>query len=308
MKKLLAGFIVFIAAFAVGYMFVPELVTGSLKRPLHLERPSPEILELVRVIPETVVQTQTADTDDFNPEFTDLPNFDELYPDEPAEDETRGKLIEVFHEGIYRESEVVAKNGESWLVLVKSRSGYRLERSVAKVEKQKTVSWPGDEPEAVLTFKTSGPPIFAVRNITGLKAGSIPTLFQRGMWDGHKEGSPRNEEMSDGYRREFDLAGNKYMLRTSRGITKDGTKVAVLVLELDGVSQILVQKYHVPSDDRDIIGSLLWVGDLDNDGKLDLYFDDFNEKGSIGTELHLSTKAIPGKLVGLAASFGTAGC
>ena len=74
------------------------------------------------------------------------------------------------------------------------------------------------------------------------------------------------------------------------------------------MSQVIKQTYHVPSDERDIVGSLLWAGDLDGDGKLDLYFDEFNEKGFTATELHLSSLAKSGELVKLAASFGMAGC
>lgn len=246
--------------------------------------------------------------DDFVPEFHGLPTFDELFPDEPVTKVPEEKLIEIFDDGVYRQDEVVAKNGESWLVLVKKASTFSLQRSTALVKKRKTVSWPGDEPDAKLSFNVSGKPIFALKNIRGLQPGSVTTLFQRGVWEDSERSESANEELSDGYRREFFLHDNRYILRTSLGITKDGTKVAVLVLELNGVSQVIVQKYHEQSDDRDIIGSLLWAGDLDIDGKLDLYFDDFNEKGAVGTELHLSTYATPSTLVGLAASFGTAGC
>ena len=53
---------------------------------------------------------------------------------------------------------------------------------------------------------------------------------------------------------------------------------------------------------------LLWAGDIDRDGKLDLYFDQFNEKGFFGVDLYLSSLAADGDLLGLAAGFGSAGC
>lgn len=245
---------------------------------------------------------------DFAPEFRDLPTFDELFPDESVAKVSQERLIEIFDDGIYRQDEVVAKNGESWLTLVKKPDSLYLQRTTASVKKLKTVSWPGDEPDAKLSFNVSGKPIIALKNIHGLQPGPVTTLFQRRVWQDSENSESANEELSDGYRREFFLNDNKYILRTSRGITTDGTKVAVLVLELNGISQVIVQKYHVPSDDRDIIGSLLWAGDIDRDGKLDLYLDDFNEKGAVGTELHLSSYATSINLVGLAASFGTAGC
>ncbi len=291
MKRWTIGSVAFFASLAIGTAAAPFFLFNS--PPVE---PSPERPELSEIV---------AAQDDFLPEFRDLPTFDELFPDEPVVKIPEERLIEIFDDGIYRQDEVVAKNGESWLVLVKKETTFSLQRSMASVKKQKTVSWPGDDPDAKLSFNVSGKPIIALRNIRGLQPGPVTTLFQR---EDSENSESQNEELSDGYRREFFLNDNKYILRTSRGVTKGGTKVAVLVFEHNGVSQVIVQKYHVPSDDRDIIGSLLWAGDLDTDGKLDLYFDDFNEKGSVGTELHLSTYATPDTIVGLAASFGTAGC
>ena len=85
--------------------------------------------------------------------------------------------------------------------------------------------------------------------------------------------------------------------------------MALLVLDSEGKSQIIKRIPHVPSHDRDIIGSLRWAGDLDDDGILDFYISEFNEKGYTLTELFLSTHAREdGALVGLAGSFAAAGC
>ncbi|MGD9628462.1 MAG: hypothetical protein AB7V18_04385 [Pyrinomonadaceae bacterium] len=241
--------------------------------------------------------------DEFVPEFHGLPTFDELFPDERVVDKRKGKLIEIFDDGLYRQSEVVAKNGEGWLVLTKNGGKFSIQRSIALVQKQRSVSWPGDENDVKLSFKIFGKPVFALKDIRGIRIGPVATLFHTGMRD---EG--KSEELSDGYRRNFVLGQNSYILRTSQGVTKDDVKVAVLVLEHKGITQIITQKYHEPTDDRDIIGGLLWVGDLDGDNELDLYFNDYNEKGGVGTELHLSTYAADGKLVGLAADFGALGC
>src|SRR5690606_25194022 len=136
-----------------------------------------------------------------------------------------------------------------------------------------------------------------------LRPGNVPVVYNRQMWD---DGG--DSELSDGYRREFVLGSMTYILRTSRAVTRDGSKVAVLVLEHNGKSQVIDKNFHWPEEDRDIIGSLIWAGDLDGDGRLDLYTDLFNEKGSVTTRLHLSTSASDGKLVGTAATFSSSGC
>ena len=154
----------------------------------------------------------------------------------------------------------------------------------------------------------AGSALLALKGIQGLKAGPVKTLFIQDSYFGDEDAEIANEELSNDYRRKFSLNEHSYVLRTSRGLTKDGHKVAILVLESNGIVQVIKQTRHFPTDDRDIFGSLLWVGDLNNDGRLDLYLDEFNEIGAFSGELYLSSEAELGKLVNLVALFGTAGC
>lgn len=108
--------------------------------------------------------------------------------------------------------------------------------------------------------------------------------------------------METGYKHDFNLNESWYTLRVATAVDNRGSKIAALVLEHEDKSQIVTVNYD------GIIGNLLWIGDLDNDGKIDLYIDQFNEKGYNGVGLYLSTHAAPGKMVNLAATFGTAGC
>jgi len=167
----------------------------------------------------------------------------------------------------------------------------------------KTNSWPGDELDAKLSFNVTGEPQLAFRNISGLKPGKMVTLFRS-----HGDSNDFSLQMADTFNVNFTLGNEYYTLRTSKGLTKDGTKVAVLVLESNDITQVIKQIYHSDRDDKDIIGNLLWAGDMDGDGKLDLYFDEFNEKGGTLTELHLSSQAESDDLVKKVADFGLAGC
>lgn len=262
------------------------------------------------VIPETQVENTevsplpTSDQrDKFNPEFLDLPQPDYDYYDDLR---LHGKLVHVAGGEIYRRSEVVAKTGQSWFVLTKHGTKYAIRKSTARVQKLNSVSWPGDEKDSKLNFRVGGKPILALRGVQGINSGSVVTLFlDESRID--PDAIIKNEEMSNGYRREFNLNDHTYTLRVSSALSIDGTELAVLVLESDGTTQILEQTSHVPGD-RDIIGDLIWAGDLDGDQKLDLYFDQFNEIGAFSSSLYLSTHAKEGKLLDLAAVFNTSGC
>lgn len=258
--------------------------------------------------PTIVVKDQTSEkskapADDFNPEFYDLPNFEDVdYPQ-------AGKHLIDLHQvdGVYRESEVIARNRQNWLVFGERNNHYLLEYSKAKVKRLSTTSYTGEENDVRLTFDTEAKPILAFRNFEPLRPSTITTIYLR----------PTTEEidmrnlpigaMEDGYSRDFNLHDSWYTLRVSKGIQKDGTKVGVLVLEHDDQKQVVDFTQYFEGEPV-IIGDLLWVGDLDNDRKLDLYINRYNEKGGFGGFLFLSSEADAGKMVKLSATWGLAGC
>ncbi|MGD9587922.1 MAG: hypothetical protein AB7Q37_07470 [Pyrinomonadaceae bacterium] len=264
---------------------------------------APDFMVKRSVTAEPIVASEAVPSNTFVPKFRDLPNFDEIKYRKPS-----GKLIELLEDGIYRRSDLVAKNGEKWLVMIGKGDHSQLYVRRANVKLLNSISWLGDEKDAQLTFDGLwGDRIIALRSVRNVKEGPITTLFLKKLYAEDKNGLPDHEEISTDYIRDFFLSGNKYSLYTAIGSTRDGTTAAVLVLETEGKQQIIRQVKHVERD-RDIFGSLLWVGDMDRDGKLDIYLDEFNGIGFTATELHLSSHADPGKLVGLAADFGMPGC
>jgi hypothetical protein len=72
-----------------------------------------------------------------------------------------------------------------------------------------------------------------------------------------------------------------------------------LELVSNGVTQVL---YSAPAEANEPAWEILWAGDLDGDGKLDLYL-------QLGDEriLFVSTKAASGQVVGKFAVFRTKG-
>lgn len=291
MKRWAIGFVVFLLTLGIGTAVAVFFII------------SPE----AEYIPETVVETvsvQAAQTEAkgaFVPEFRDLPDFDQIEYRKPP-----GELIHILGDGVYRRSDVVAKSGEDWMVLTKNH-GFSISKHKANVKRLNSVSRPGDEKDALISFPTlSTPPLIAVKSLRGVKPGPVLTFHFRN-WVADDDAESDDSQLSTGYNRKFVIGTRAFVLRTGLGITRDGSKAHVLVLEVDGVKQIVKQMPYF-SGEMEIIGSLLWAGDMDGDRKLDLYFDEFNEKGFTATELHLSTYAENGKLVGLAADFGMPGC
>ena len=116
---------------------------------------------------------KVSDNSDIALEFFNLPDEIE-YP------ESTNSLIDVFETGNpYRESEVVAKSGETWLGLFYQNEKSSLISTVVNVKKLRTISYPGDEHDVRLKFDHPGVPILAVRNIKNLKPGNVTTLYHR---------------------------------------------------------------------------------------------------------------------------------
>jgi hypothetical protein len=233
--------------------------------------------------------------------------FRDLGPDETIFPES-DDLIDLFEtDGLLRESEAVAKSGEEWTVLFEQNGTYSLKRSTAKVVRKRTTSYPGDENDVQLSFSSVGVPIFAIRNLRAVRRGPVTTLYHR---PSEAEIDRRHlpiGSMQTGYKQDFNLNGSFYTLRVSRGLGQNGKTVGLLVLDHNGISQIIARTFY-DSSSGEIIGRLLWVGDLDGDGKVDFYFDRDNEIGAFQVGLYLSSRAKPGELIRLAALFGTAGC
>jgi len=295
MKRHLSGLIIYILTMSLG-LCLGWFFAGA--QPVESEA-----VIAIEKTPTTQVPAPVAKRTPFNAEFQGLARDDEIvYP------QLDNDLIDVYNtEGIYRESEVVAKSGEKWLTLFETNGRYSMKWATAKVKKTTSISYPGDEFDVHLKFDKPGSPVFSVRNLTNVKPGPITSLYLRPT---EEEIDKRNlpiDSMETGFKRGFYLNEKQYTLRVSTGETRTGEPVGVLVLEHDGVEQIIDRNYFDP-DHGTIIGDLLWAGDLDNDGKLDLYFDSFNEKGAFWVGLYLSSHAEDGDLVKLVADFGTAGC
>ncbi|MBK9164931.1 MAG: hypothetical protein IPM21_13700 [Acidobacteria bacterium] len=306
MERKLKLFVVFFSAFVIGataynfgqlslFMWEQEAKTTS----------APESqTERLEIVTEKALPP-----DDFVPEFTNLPAFDEKLEIDGVG--TKGRLIDVKENRdpeaswpSYSRSELLVKQGETWLGFYSDRSKMRLAETTVKRMPRHGYLGPGDEPYDWLKYDKKGDLVFLLNGISGLKPREVPTLFRK---DDPAEGM----FLEQGFRRNFSLSGSEYVLRVAAGLQRDGGTVNVLVLESENRSQIVTFNRFYKDDNTlyNSIGELLWVGDMDGDGKLDLYFSDFGfEKGGFGSNLYLSSPAKDGNLVEWVAGFNSAGC
>jgi len=296
-----------IALFAITF-FVSNLLVLNFGTNL-ITKESPAIKVKATDTQEKIAPPAIADATetDFVPEIRDLPNFEDIQnPD------FKTKLVDVIeHGGVYRKSEVIAKSGETWLGLFEQNGKLSLNRTKVNVRLDPSQEGPGDEDYVRLSFNQRSLPLFIVKNSKALMPGPVTPLYHRLSMKETDEGNLPIKSLTIGYKEKFRLNGEEYTLRVAPGITRDGTTANVLILETDKRSQVITYNtyYRDTNTKYDIIGDLLWIGDLDGDGKLDLYFSDFGyEKGGFGSNLFLSSAAEDGKLVKQVASFGTAGC
>jgi len=236
----------------------------------------------------------------FDPQIKGLEDF-------PEWDQTKykTKLVDVEHSNnSYRKSEVVAKTGENWLGLYIDSENSYIKNSKVKVISDDEYGY-ADEETVKLEFRQNRKPFILLKNSKSLKEGSVTTLYHK-VYDCDEEVQDTSNVINRNFHRDFQINNVNYRLSAKDAETKSGEKVLALVLETEYESQIVT---YGPYFNGEFLGHLLWVGDLDNDGKIDLYinFNDF-EKGYFDSKLYLSSEAEKGKLVKEVAGFFTAGC
>jgi hypothetical protein len=140
-------------------------------------------------------------------------------------------------------------------------------------------------------------PRFLVKGITPLRVGPVISIHAS------------EQSLSSGDNIRLELAGQSYQLKVAsrgepeKGIISDDAK---LLLTVGTVTQTL---YALNSKGANEPGwSLLWAGDLDGDGKLDLYLGLSNHYNVSQHKLFLSSQARKGQLVREVAEFVITGC
>ncbi len=201
--------------------------------------------------------------------------------------------------------DIKVKSGETWFGLFSENGKEILRPTKLKVKFTKATEKNGLEWKEISVNEKSEP--LFLTNKKKLRSSEVKTLFRGLNWKEASEKEAEQTEMKDGFSKKFSLNNVEYTLRTEKGISTENQKILVLILETAKSSQII--HYVDLYEDWVPVGDLFWVGDLDRDGKLDLYMDFWNdEKGYYWSGIFLSSEAEKGKLVRRTEYYMLGGC
>lgn len=207
--------------------------------------------------------------------------------------------IQLLETGEFHGDEVGARTGERWLGLFPVADGFVLLPTTLSVDAVVDAVVDGDDTQKksgkkVMVHRDSDP-VFLVKGAAMLRPGPVVTIFRE------------RKSLGNAATIDLELKGKQYQLKVisqdpqPKDFLLQNTK---LVLTLGRTSQTLISlKEHT-----DAGWFLFWAGDIDRDGKLDLYLDLSNHYNVSRRVLLLSSQAGKEKLVKELARFETVGC
>lgn len=204
--------------------------------------------------------------------------------------------IELLLTGEFHGDEVSTATGERWMGLFRTDTGFELAGTTVTVEyiEDAVLDNKGKKTGKKVGVARKDNPVLLLRGIAGIEEGPVTRAFDGWDW------------LNPGVTREMGLAGKTYRLYAfGQGEDKWNIRDYGLILNSGGASQELVG-YETCCDDS--MPALIWAGDLDGDGALDLYLELSNHYNVARRTLFLSSLAGEGELVGKAAEFVTYGC
>ncbi len=213
------------------------------------------------------------------------------------------KLLEI---GEYHGDQINAKSGEKWLGIFAAHTGIFVKKTKIKVTRVHDVIV-DDNPVQKTGKKVSvlgeSLPFLLINGVKDFDEGEVKTYF-KGLTGNE---TPGLEEYSTDIRKDFsqkyNVNGEIYTLHTAKVFDKQGAERFVLLFESSKKKQII----HI-SREEDYLGELFWVGDLDRDGKPDIFLSPWIQENTSLNILLLSSEAEGNKLIKVAAILATSGC
>jgi hypothetical protein len=210
----------------------------------------------------------------------------------------RGSLVET---GDFHGDEVHARSGQRWLGLYVSNSGSKLVDVPVTVSRVPDILALDDTDRKGKRIQTPGhsKPLFLVRGCPRLKAGDVTTVL------GAETALTDRSDMT------LRLGSDAYRLWVSTPSHSESGAIentdVRLLLSMSGTQQEI---YSLRNSTylNEPSWSVLWAGDLDGDGRLDLYLSLGAHYNEVVRLLLLSTDRSPGRLVCEAARLRLTGC
>lgn len=207
--------------------------------------------------------------------------------------------IQLLETGEFHGDEVRARTGERWLGLFPVANGFALLPTIVSVDAVVDPVVDGDDKQKKsgkkVAVRRDSDPVFLIKGAGMLRPGSVETIFRE------------EKSLGNGATIDLELKGKQYQLKVisddpePRDYLVQKTK---LVVTTGRTSQTLISlKEHADGG-----WTLLWAGDIDRDGKLDLYMNLTNHYNVMRKVLFLSSQAGKGRLVKEVVEFVTVGC
>ena len=213
--------------------------------------------------------------------------------------------VSIVETGEFHGDEVTARTGEKWLGLhisdhVSTLLNYRLTVQIVHdtVVDDDTDQQSGKRISIDLPLQ----PVFLVKGAMMLSDGPVSTVFEGGNSEKPlKSESPIKLKLAESSY-ELKVAGSEDTAKCSE---ESLPRNARLILVSGESKQVL---YSLEECGSDPSWYLIWAGDLDRDGKLDLYLNVSQHYNISERKLFLSSQAGKGQLVKQVAEFVTSGC
>ena len=222
---------------------------------------------------------------------------------------SQARQAQLLLTGIFHGDEVAAESGEKWLALVPFGNGYALKETRLGIEfvKDEIIDEDGEATAKKVFIDLDKKPLFLVRGLPGIAAGPVETAVAEPLY------------LKIGNETPFKLNNDRrYALRVAcdenSPLTVDHFGKCPLILKAQPKTQNIhdFQIYRPPGTKPVFAGdarpALIWAGDLNTDGALDLLIDVSNQYNTSALTLFLSSGPTSEALVIKAAAFITSGC
>lgn len=208
----------------------------------------------------------------------------------PARTQVDTPVVELWHAGFMHANEIKGKEGQLWYGLYESESGFSLERtSIRIIDTSGTM-----ESDKYVAVDQPGLPIFLVRGLPNVEPGPVKTVFS-----GRLRLQPDQSVL---------LVQKKAYFE---GLFVTGTKQGEIIHDYEMVlydSTVRQPIFECDPAYGDGQLALIWAGDVDRDGRIDLLIDLSNGYNASEPTLFLSSMAKEGELARKVASYLSIGC